>query len=216
MPILTKTVCLTEAHTTCSSLKQETVLQGLCSLLILLVILNALSGTVADPDLWGYMAFGRLFWETGRFPYHDTFAYVPTLKVWVYHEWLTGVIFYPIYRILGAAGLQLFKFALGLATVWLVYLTARRWGANFWSALLGLWFVQVFLATCYSPVRAQLFTYLFFALSLFVLESVRLSRHWWGLTILVFIQVFWCNLHAGFLAGLGLLFLYGPPQKRSF
>ena len=90
MPILMKTVCLTEAHTTWSSLKQEIILQGLCSLLMLLVILSALSGTVADPDLWGYMAFGRLFWETGRFPYHDTLAYVPTLNVWVYHEWLTG------------------------------------------------------------------------------------------------------------------------------
>ena len=22
------------------------------------------------PDLWGYMSFGRLFWETGRFPHH--------------------------------------------------------------------------------------------------------------------------------------------------
>jgi hypothetical protein len=71
-----------------------------------------------------------------------------------------------------------------------------------------LWFVQVFLAMGYSPVRAQLFTYLFFALSLYVLESVRLSGRWRGLLILVFIQIFWCNLHGGFLAGLGLIALY--------
>ena len=198
-----------------NSFKKEVALQGLCGFLVVLVILNALSGTVADPDLWGYMAFGRLFWETGRFPYQDIFAYVPTLQVWVYHEWLTGVIFYPIYRALGAAGLQLLKFALGLATVWLIYLTARRRGANFWSALLGLWFVQVFLATGYSPVRAQLFTYLFFALSLYVLESARLTRRWRLLAILVFIQIFWCNLHAGFLAGLGLLLLYALGEAVS-
>ena len=37
---------------------------------MVLVILKALSVTVADPDLWGYMSFGRLFWETGRSPHH--------------------------------------------------------------------------------------------------------------------------------------------------
>jgi hypothetical protein len=215
MPTPTRTALFTADHITLKALKNEALIRGLFGILMILVILNALSGTVADPDLWGYMAFGRLFWETGRFPYQDTFAYVPTLKVWVYHEWLTGVIFYPIYRALGAAGLQLLKIALGLATVWLVYRTARRRGANFWSALLGLWFVQVFLATGYSPVRAQLFTYFFFALSLYVLESARLSGRWRGLIILVIIQIFWCNLHGGFLAGLGLLFLYGLGEAVS-
>ena len=87
-------------------LKEIKLLHGLFGVLIILVCLNALAGTVADPDLWGYLAFGRVFWETGRFPYHDLFAYVPTLDVWVYHEWLTGVLFYPVYRALGAAGLQ--------------------------------------------------------------------------------------------------------------
>ncbi len=207
--------CLTRGRAAWIPLKKATVLQGLGGALMVLVILNALSGNVADPDLWGYMAFGRLFWETGKFPYQDTFAYVPTLNVWVYHEWLTGVIFYPVYRFLGAPGLQILKYVLGLTTVWLVYLTARRRGAGFWGALLGLWFVQFFLVTGYSPVRAQVFTYLFFALSLFLLESARLTRHWRGLIILVLIQVPWCNLHAGFLAGLGLLFLYALGEAIS-
>jgi hypothetical protein len=215
MPLPTKPASLAETHITWNSSNNVAVLRGLFSLMMVLVLLNALSGTVADPDLWGYMAFGRFFWETGRFPYQDTFAYVPTLKMWVYHEWLTGVIFYPIYQVLGAAGLQLLKFTLGLATAWLVYIAARRRGASFWSALLGLWFVQVFLVTGYSPVRAQIFTYFFFALSLYVLESVRLSGRWRGLVLLVFIQTFWCNLHAGFLAGLGLLLLYGLGEAIS-
>jgi hypothetical protein len=195
--------------------KEESILRGLFACLITLVCLNALATTVADPDLWGYLAFGRLFWETGRFPYEDIFAYVPTLKLWVYHEWLTGVLFYPIYQALGDAGLQVVKITLGLATVYLVYLTARRQGAHFWSALLGLWGTQFFLALGYSPVRAQVFTYFFFALSLFVLESARLSGRWRGLVVLVVIQLFWCNLHAGFLAGLGLIGLYGLGEAVS-
>ena len=196
-------------------LKEIKLLHGLFGVLIILVCLNALAGTVADPDLWGYLAFGRVFWETGRFPYHDLFAYVPTLDVWVYHEWLTGVLLYPVYHALGAPGLQAVKFALGLATVLLTYLTARRRGANFWSALLGLWCIQPLLVTGYSPVRAQLFTYLFFALSLYILEGARLSGRWRSLVVLVVIQIFWCNVHGGFLAGLGLLALYGLGEAIS-
>lgn len=190
------------------ALNKASALQALFGLLTVLGCLTALSRIVADPDLWGYLAFGRLFWESGRFPYHDIFAYVPTRSLWVYHEWLTGVVFYPVYRALGAPGLQALKFALGLATVYLVYLTARRRGAGFWAALLGIWVVQVFLTMGYSPVRAQVFTYFFFALSLYVLESVRLGGRRRGLVVLVLIQIPWCNLHGGFLAGLGLLALY--------
>ena len=39
-----------------------------------------MTNTTADPDLWGYLSFGRLYWETGNFPYQDVFAYLPTLN----------------------------------------------------------------------------------------------------------------------------------------
>ncbi len=195
--------------------EEKALLKVLFSLLMVLMVLKNLACTAADPDLWGYMAFGRLFWQTGRFPYQDIFAYVPTLKIWVYHEWLTGVLFYPLYQALGAPGLQLLRYILGLGTVGFIYLTARRRGADFWSALFCLWFVQIFLPVGYSPVRAQVFTYFFFALSLYALETVRLSGRWRGLLVLVAIQVLWCNLHGGLVVGLGLLALYGLGEAMA-
>jgi hypothetical protein len=174
-----------------------------------------LDSTLADPDLWGYLAFGRLFWSRGAFPYVDVFAYVPTLKPWIYHEWLTGVVFYPIYRTLGAPGLQVLKYALGLATVALVYLTARRRGAELLPTDLILFFAVLGLSIGYSAVRAQVFTYFFFALFLYLLESARLSGPTRRLWVLVPLQVVWCNLHGGFLAGLGLIFLYAVGEALS-
>jgi len=162
----------------------------------------------ADPDLWGYLAFGRLFWESRQFPYQDVFSYTPTLNPWVYHEWLTGVLFYPIYRTLGAPGLQVLKYGLGLATMGLIYLTARRRGAH---PLVAAFFNAIIIIVAmlgYGPVRAQVFTYFFFALSLYVLERARLSGSWRGLLLLPLIQIPWCNLHGGFIAGLGLIALY--------
>jgi len=190
-------------------------LKAAAFLLLITVSLYCLSTTTADPDLWGYLAFGRLFWGQGQFPYLDIFAYVPTLKPWVYHEWLTGVLFYPLYRILGAPGLQVLKYAFGLGTAGVIYLTARRRGADSLPTALILFFALLAMSVGYSAVRAQVFTYFFFALFLYLLESARLSGNWRRLWLLVPIQIVWCNLHGGFLAGLGLIFLYALGEALS-
>uniref|UniRef100_A0A7C3WP91 Glycosyltransferase RgtA/B/C/D-like domain-containing protein n=1 Tax=Desulfobacca acetoxidans TaxID=60893 RepID=A0A7C3WP91_9BACT len=185
------------------------------ALLFLAVALERLTCTTPDPDLWGYMAFGRLFWQTGGFPYRDVFAYLPTLNPWVYHEWLTGVLLYPLYESAGAPGLQVLKYVLGLAAVALIYLTARLRGATPLAAILSLVLVQPFLGVGYSPVRAQIFTYAFFALTLYLLERARNTGRWLALWILIPLQVIWANLHGGFLAGLGLLALYALGEGLS-
>jgi hypothetical protein len=75
--------------------------------------------------------------------------------------------------------------------------------------------VHGFLTIGYSPVRAQVFTYAFFALTLYLLESARLTGRWAGLGLLIPLQIFWCNLHGGFLAGLGLIFMYAVGEACS-
>jgi hypothetical protein len=177
--------------------------------LLLMYALNCLSSTGADPDLWGYLAFGRLFWENGQFPYQDVYSYVPTLNPWVYHEWLTGVIFYSIYEKAGALGLQLLKYTFGLFTAFIVYLTARQRGANpLVAAVLLFIIIMGFQGVGYSPVRAQIFTYLFFALTLYLLERVRKTRQWLVLAVIPLFMIPWCNLHGGFLSGFGLIAMY--------
>lgn len=178
------------------------------AVLFLSLALERLANTTPDADLWGYLAFGRLFWETGRFPYGDVFAYLPTLHPWVYHEWLTGVVLYPIYQTAGAAGLQLLKYALALTAVGLVYLTARGRGAAPLAAVLALFLVQPFLGLGYSPVRAQAFTYALFPLTLYLLETARLTGSFRRLWLVAPLMAVWANLHGGFLAGLGLIALY--------
>jgi len=178
-------------------------------------VLYMLSNTRADPDLWGYLAFGRLFWETGGFPYQDVFAYVPTKEIWIYHEWLTGVLFYPIYKSWGGAGLQLLKYILGFLTAVLVYVAARERGARPFPILIALFCVSRLFAYGYSPVRAQVFTYLFFVLYLYILETSRRDKRWHRLWWLVPIQLVWSNLHGGFLAGPGLLVLYALGESLS-
>ncbi|MHB8769842.1 MAG: hypothetical protein ACYC7J_02500 [Syntrophales bacterium] len=172
------------------------------------------SSTVADYDLWGYLAFGRAFWETG-FPYRDLFSYTPTNPLWVYHEWLTGVLFYSVYRHAGEAGLQLLRYALILVTLYLIYRTALRRGGTPLSACFAL--VPAMLLMCYGyvPVRAQVFTYLFSILTIYILETFRSKQRWHVLFWLTPLMVLWCNLHGGFIAGLGLIGLYAAGEGLS-
>ena len=179
-------------------------------------LLYNLRSNAADYDLWGYMAFGRLFWQTLSFPFRDTFAYVPTKELWVYHEWLTGVLYFPIYKMLGEEALQLLKYAVGLTTAGLIYSASRKRGAGSTASLFGVFVSFSYVCSSgYAPVRAQIFTYLFFALSLYILETARCEQRWKVLWWLVPLQALWCNLHAGFLAGLGIIGLYTVGEALS-
>jgi hypothetical protein len=182
---------------------------------VYLLFVSLFSRNLADFDLWGYLAFGRIFWEEGYFPFQDVFSFIPTKSIWVYHEWLTGVIFYFIYKFSGAAGLQFLRYIVILLTLTLIYLTAeKRGGGPVWG-LMGLIPAALLISFGYVPVRAQIFTYLFFALTLYILEGVRKDQKWTILWWLLPIQVLWCNLHGGFLAGLGLIILYGLGERLS-
>ena len=167
-----------------------------------------LATTSADPDLWGYLSFGRLFWAGGGFPWQDVFAYTQTKPVWVYHEWLTGVIFYPLYTGLGAWSLQAVKFGLGLGAAGLIWRTGRLRGAGPGACAAAMFLAGGAFSLGYSPVRAGAFTFFFFSLYLFIMVRADRTDRCRSLAWLAVIQPLWCNLHGGFIAGLGLIGLF--------
>ena len=181
----------------------------------LIFALNCLHGTFADFDLWGYLGFGRLFWEGKGFPYKDIFSYAPTRDLWVYHEWLTGVLFFPVYKATGAAGLQVLKYALALLTLFIAYLTSRKRGSDFVSFAVTLLLSLKIFSYGYGPVRAQVFTYLFFALTVYLLERARKSNQYKCLLWLLPVQLLWCNLHGGFVAGIAIIGVYSFGEALS-
>ena len=190
----------------------KVILAGTC---LYLLFVEMYSSTSADIDLWGYLAFGRIFWETGQFSYHDPFAYTPTKDLWVYHEWLTGILYYYIFKHTEHAGLQLLRYALVLVTIYLIYLTAVKRGSTPLAACIALVPTMLLISFGYVPVRAQMFTYFFFILTLYILESARLGQRWMILAWLLPVQILWCNFHGGFVAGIGLIGLYAIGEALS-
>jgi len=164
--------------------------------------------SLADYDLWGYLAFGRVFWQEGFFPYKDVFSYTPTQPLWVYHEWLTGVVFFGLIKFLGPASLQLLRYVLSILTIYFMYETALKKGGTSFYAIISLIPAMLLISFGYVPVRAQIFTFFFFILTLYILECSKKTGNEHTLGWLPLIQILWCNFHGGFVSGLGLIFLY--------
>lgn len=180
----------------------------LASLFFYLFFIALFDKSHADYDLWGYLSFGRVFWQEGFFPYQDVFSYTPTKTLWVYHEWLTGIVFFGLIKYLGPASLQLLRYISAILTIYMIYETALKRGGSLFYILLILIPAMVLISFGYVPVRAQIFTFFFFILTLYILEYSKKTEEIKILRWLPLIQILWCNLHGGFVAGLGLIFLY--------
>jgi hypothetical protein len=158
---------------------------------------------VADPDLWGYLTYGRLFVEQGQVVSHDLFAYTSAGQVWITFEYLAHVLLWLAYDSFGHLGLIALKCALGGATLYYVYVAMRTAtsDARIWLPLFALSATTV---SRFFLFRPQLFTFAFFAYFVAVLLS-DLQRRDWRLWTLPPVLWIWANCHGGFLAGFGAI-----------
>ncbi len=186
-----------------------TALKVCATVMIAALYLRRLCLRFNDPDVWGRMAVGRLFLDSGSLPSTDPFSYTPTIP-WIDHEWLAGVYFYLVHCWFGEAGLIVQKALFGVATLAIVLWVVRLRGGAYLPAILVAAIAFPVIAYGYLP-RAQVFSYFFFALWLACLENYRVSdrpRRWAGLAVIPVTVPVWANCHGGFLAGFGLVAVY--------
>jgi hypothetical protein len=167
-----------------------------------------------DPDLWGHMAVGRETLRLGWPPLEDPFAYVPTIRPFVYHEWLSGVIFYAMLMGAGSWSLKAGTVALGLLALAVAALTARRLGASPPAIFVVTLTTLPSFAIGYVPIRPQAFTFLLFAVVLRILVEVDRGRPRAALLLPPLFLV-WANLHGGFVAGLGVVLLFAVARTLA-
>ncbi len=173
--------------------------------LVLLAIAVADAGRVADTDLWGHIAFGRLFLKAGPIS-HDPFNYSVPGHPWAVHEWLAELLMARTYDVGGILALKLWKFCCTALTIILLAMAAAETGA---APLLQA-AVLITTAVALMPMmqfRPQLYTFMFLAalLALLARENYRRDAPLW-LAIPMF--ALWANLHGGFVIGIGSLALF--------
>jgi hypothetical protein len=160
-----------------------------------------------DRDLWGHMAVGRETVRLGWPPPADPFSYMPTLRPFVYHEWLSGVTFFTMLMRAGSSSLKAAMVGLGLLTLAVAATTARRLGASPPAIVVVTLVALPSFAVGYIPIRPQVFTFLFFAVVLWILVAFDQGRRS-VLLLLPPLFFLWANLHGGVVAGLGVIVLF--------
>jgi len=162
-----------------------------------------------DYDFWARLIAGMGFVQTGQVLKHDFLSYTPT-HLWYDHEWGSGVIFYFTQHFFSSAGILLFQTTL----VFLIFFTLIKIidlrGVKTTSAYNFLFYCITFLAlniTFHSQIRSQMFSFLLFAVFLYILELARKGNNK-PLWLLPIIMVFWNNVHGGCVSGIGLIVIY--------
>jgi hypothetical protein len=164
-----------------------------------------------DPDTWWHLEIGRYIAAHG-IPGIEPFAYSPAAHAWVGQQWLYEVLLAHI-TFGGAGGLAVLLLAAAGAGAFLFAgLSAPRNIPPFWVALAIV--LCAFSATEVLGVRGQVVTVLGTGIVVWMLGKWRRGddRIVWLLPPLILL---WCNLHAGFITGIGLPLLYAIMPRRA-
>ena len=137
-------------------------------------------------------------------------AGVRTVRVtvpWVNHEWLFQIVAYLAYKCCGLAGPVLLQMGLLTLAFLFVFLAVYRRQTH----VVGL--AAVFLAaiTSYKRfyMRPELFSILFTAVWIWMIERFRSRQRGWGLCVAApLMMVLWINTHGYFVLGIAVMLVY--------
>ena len=175
----------------------------LAGLLILVIIIFAQKIEFSSVDLGRHLENGRLVFENKDVLFKNFYSYTEPEMEFINHHWLAGVIFYAVYLLGGFKFLSIFNILLALFTFLIFFKLAQKKAGFLIPTVLSI--PVIFLFSERVEVRPEIFSYLFLALTWFILESKNLSKKK-RLIFLLSLFVLWSNIHIYFFLGLALVF----------
>lgn len=173
---------------------------------------------IYDYDVWFHMRTGEYILRNHTIPTADVFSYTAYGHPWITHEWLSGVILYLVYSIGGLSALTVFKSMMITATFAVLTVFSVKRGVSAYVAV-PVSLLAAVLAKERFLERPELFTFLFMAVYMCVLDSIGAERddrpgaRVWALPA---IMVFWANAHAGALFGLVIIGAYAFGEAATY
>ena len=174
-------------------------------MLVLILVVFSSIFPASDPDIYIMLATGRYVAQTGHAPTIDLWSHTAYGQPWPMHEWLSSLLFYGLFLLGSINSIILFK-ALALALAFFLGLQIMRLrGVLPFTALFTSALALMALNHAFSE-RMQVISFVFFLLSLYLLELYRYGRMGKGTFLLATVVLFavWANMHLGYFIGLGL------------
>jgi hypothetical protein len=183
---------------------------GPAHLLTFAIICAGLFGAMRpspDPDSWWHLATGRWIIDSGTIPNSDPFSWTASGKAWVAHEWASDLMFAVVDSWFGPLGLLWMQGIFVGISLLLLRTTLRRLTGNEWivAVALGLTLYLISLMWTLRPHLISLLLIVFFLDTLVAYQAGEADRRVWALIPLTIV---WANLHAGFLSGVLLVWVF--------
>ena len=187
-----------------TTLPSPALLIGAVAATILLGV--TLAKGLQDADFFWHVTAGKLMVETGAVPSVDPFSFTWQGQPWTPHEWLSEVLIHLVISSAGVTGgMIVFGLLAGLIPL-LHAVNLGRLGTR--TAAIGVAVgIGIVVMFPYVTVRPQVISWLFMAVLVWLLSSLRPDRP----TRLVWIPVLfavWANLHGLYVVGFGFIGLY--------
>ncbi len=189
-------------------------------LFFLLLLKNSYS--YLDPDFGWHLKVGEEIYLTKKVPHinHYNYVFPEEENYWVNHEWLSDYLIFLVYTKFGHFGYLFLNIIFALIIVLTLYILNRFATKEiikdkksiyliFILELLGLKAMFPHLGVRVQELSILFLLLLFLIVYYFEKKSTKKNKKSW-LILLWIIPLFflWANLHAGFLLGIFLLFLY--------
>src|SRR5512143_2146810 len=177
------------------------------TVLILIFLIKVVNGQFDDPDFYWHLKTGEYIVAHGALPQADVFSYTNLGRPWVLHEWLFQVLIYLLHAAGGDLGIKGVVALILAACFWFCYAICERILEGDQAKALIVALLYCSIITGVAP-RPHLFTFLFFALFLYLLLGFKYFGDTRRLWLIPLVMVFWANLHGGFFIGLVLVWLF--------
>jgi len=181
----------------------------LTHLALLGIFLLSAARVSPDPDTWWHLNAGKWMVEHGELLRVDQFSYTRLGEPYPAPGWPVQILLYLVYLAGGIGGLNLLT---GFVFTLAFYFVSKALSGNEMLKALAL-ILGAAVSSLHASARPALFTLLFSAMFLWVLEDYR-----WGrsnrLKLLPVLMVIWANSHGLALIGFGLVGLYALGMTR--
>lgn len=188
-------------------------------LLIFLVFLGQFTKPVQDGDLYWHLQSGEWIAHHGSLPKIDPFSHSQndavtsqeslqqqfTLKQY----WLGQLVLYGLWLAGGSTGIVLFRAFIYMTILIFLFVWMARRQSGYAPFILA--FLVGNLLCSYPNERPQLFSFLFFPILLFLLETLRqhtTQKLSYAVIFLPLVMLVWANIHGAFLLGLVIVAIY--------
>lgn len=157
-----------------------------------------------DQDLGRHIKLGEIIWQSKEVPKINLFSYANPDFSFINTHWLFEVIAYGFSQTIGLYWLLIAKVLIFLISVWLIIKTIPKENQ---VLLLPIGFIFLHVLRERLELRPEIFSFLFTAVTLFILERfLRRGTKW--IFLLPFIQLIWINTHIYFFVGLILQVIF--------